>query len=63
MKNLSNLIKQSQYIFLNNKLFIRNNSGIFVRIKQKLPEFIDNIDELKEYDYEFSKNKNYLKKI
>ena len=63
MKNLSNLIKQSQYIFLNNKLFIRNNSGIFVRIKQKLPEFIDNKDELKEYDYKYSKNKNYQKKI
>ena len=61
MKTLSNLIKHSQYIFSNNKLFVRNKQGMFVRINQKLPEFIDNIDELKKYDYEFSKNKNYQK--
>ncbi len=53
MKNLIKLIKQSSYMFVNKKLYIKDNNNKFIRIKQKLPEFIEDIDELKEYDIKY----------
>ena len=59
MKKLTKVLcKHIQYIILeNNKLYLKKNNGKLMRIRQKLPEYIDDIDELKKYDYEFSKNK------
>lgn len=57
MKITLKLIKQSNYIFVNNKLYIRNYNDKFIRIKQKLPEFISDIDDLIGYDLNYSSNK------
>ena len=52
------LNKHTQYIILeNNKLYLKKNNVTLMRIRQKLPEYIADIDELKRYDYKFSKNK------
>ena len=53
MKYLLRSINKIPYIFVNNKLFIKNTDNKFIRIKQKLPEFIDDIQDLKKYDVKY----------
>ena len=50
MNNVLKIFNKTSYIFMNNKLYIKNKNNSFIRIKQKLPEFINNIDDLKNYD-------------
>ena len=50
MKTVPKLFNKIPYIFINNKLYIKNKNNSFIRIKQKLPEFINDIDDLKKYD-------------
>ena len=57
MINLKKIIEKTSYVIVNNKLFIRGNNNKFLRIKQKLPEFINDIEELDNYDYLYKKKK------
>ena len=50
MKTVLKIFNKTPYIFINNKLYIKNKNNNFIRIKQKLPEFIDDISDLKKYD-------------
>tara|TARA_B100000401_G_C52401877_1_gene529267 strand:- start:50 stop:214 length:165 start_codon:yes stop_codon:yes gene_type:complete len=50
MKYILRSINKMPFIFVNNKLFIKNADNKFIRIKQKIPEFIDDIEDLKKYD-------------
>ena len=53
MKTFIKNLQRSSYIFVNNRLYIRDFNKDFIRVKQKLPEFIDDINELKKYDIEY----------
>ena len=44
-----------KYKFMDNKLFILNNQRQYIYVKQKLPEFIDNIDILSGYDIQYKR--------
>ena len=57
MNKFSKLIKQSSYIFVNNKLYVNTYNNKYVRIKQRLPEFISDVEELKKYDIDYRKKK------
>ncbi len=60
MINLKKIIEKTSYIIINNKLFIRGNNK-FIRVKQKLPEYINDIDELDNYDFLYKKKQNKTK--
>ena len=47
---LKNLSKKQYIKLIGNKLFLFEGSIIKKKIKQKTPESIENIDELKKYD-------------
>ncbi len=55
MKRIYQLIVRPTHVFINNKLFIKVNNQNYIRVKQKLPEFIEDVTELKKYDYHFKK--------
>ena len=57
MVYLKRFLYKNSYLFFNNRLYIKNRNNDFIRIKQKLPEFIEDIDDLKKYDYFYLKNK------
>ena len=52
-----NIFKKNSIILFNNKLYYINHKYQNIRLKQKLPEFINNINELKKYDINFKKKK------
>jgi len=55
MKQIYQLIVRPTHVFINNKLFIKVSNQNYIRVKQKLPEFIEDVTELKKYDYHFKK--------
>ena len=54
MKKTTKLIRPViNSIFINNKLYVRGYNDNFIRVKQKLPDFIEDIEELETYDIDF----------
>ena len=62
--NLKKIPEGIHYIFMGHKLYIRNNTNNFVRVKQRLPEYISDIEELKKYDVDYCKiKKNHIRDL
>ena len=55
MNRIYKLIVKPTHVIINNQLFIKINKQNYIRVKQKLPEFIEDITELQKYDYHFKK--------
>ena len=49
------------YKFIGNRLYILKSNGNYIRIKQKLPEQLDCITDLQNYDIDFKKSHKYKK--